>query len=109
MKAADISDDRLLRIIREFNDGSAPPRVPGGWSGPRWALMWDLQDRLPEFPEKVIRAKCRQLIKRGLLDGCTCGCRGDFELTELSHAATASRAPSQATTAAAARSAAPVR
>lgn len=31
--------------------------------------------------EKLILAKMRQLMKRGLVDGCSCGCRGDFEIT----------------------------
>ncbi len=31
--------------------------------------------------EKLILAKMKQLIKRGLVDGCACGCRGDFEIT----------------------------
>ncbi len=32
-------------------------------------------------PEKLIRAKMGMLIRRGLVSGCVCGCRGDFELT----------------------------
>lgn len=34
-----------------------------------------------DVPEKLSLAKMRQLIKRGLVEGCPCGCRGDFELT----------------------------
>jgi predicted transcriptional regulator len=34
-----------------------------------------------ETPVKLARAKMGMLIRRGLVDGCTCGCRGDFELT----------------------------
>jgi len=30
----------------------------------------------------LVRAKMASLIRRGLVDGCACGCRGDFELTE---------------------------
>ena len=33
-------------------------------------------------PEKLVLAKMRQLISKGLVDGCDCGCRGDFELTD---------------------------
>lgn len=30
---------------------------------------------------KLALAKMRTLIRRGLVTGCPCGCRGDFELT----------------------------
>jgi hypothetical protein len=33
-------------------------------------------------PEKVALAKMKALIRRGLVDGCACGCRGDFTITE---------------------------
>ncbi len=33
-------------------------------------------------PWKVAKAKMARLIQRGLVDGCDCGCRGDFTLTE---------------------------
>lgn len=35
-----------------------------------------------EVPYKVGRAAMANLIKRGLVSGCTCGCRGDFEITK---------------------------
>lgn len=31
--------------------------------------------------EKLVLSKMKQLIKRGLVTGCDCGCRGDFEIT----------------------------
>lgn len=31
---------------------------------------------------KLALAKMRQLIKRGLVEGCGCGCRGDFVITD---------------------------
>lgn len=37
-------------------------------------------------PAKIVRAKAARLIERGLMDGCTCGCRGDFELTDAGRA-----------------------
>ena len=33
------------------------------------------------LPFNLIRAKMKNLVKRGLVYGCTCGCRGDFELS----------------------------
>ena len=43
----------------------------------------DVRNAMPKdlASEKLIIAKMRQLIKRGLVEGCTCGCRGDFEIT----------------------------
>jgi len=46
----------------------------------RWTHRRDFADILPDVPPKVILAKCRSLIKRKLLEGCACGCRGDFQL-----------------------------
>lgn len=33
-------------------------------------------------PEKLQYAVMKSLVKSGLVDGCCCGCRGDFVLTE---------------------------
>lgn len=68
-KAADISDQRFLRAVLDVFE-----REHG------WTNTWHLDERIPEFPRKVVIAKAGQLIKRDMLDGCTCGCRGDFEL-----------------------------
>lgn len=76
-QAKDIPDATILRIVREFNEGRASP------NGRRWCLTYDLEERLPDIPPKVILAKCRGLIKRGLLSGCPCGCRGDFYIPGL--------------------------
>lgn len=32
-------------------------------------------------PKRAVLGKMRMLIRRGLVDGCPCGCRGDFEIT----------------------------
>lgn len=33
-------------------------------------------------PLKLAHAKMNMLIRRGLVDGCSCGCRGDYRITE---------------------------
>jgi hypothetical protein len=38
------------------------------------------------YPKKLLWTKVKSMVKRGLIDGCTCGCRGDFELTEKGRA-----------------------
>jgi hypothetical protein len=35
----------------------------------------------PEVPRKVLLSKLRNLLKKGWITGCGCGCRGDFEIT----------------------------
>lgn len=32
-------------------------------------------------PDKVRLQKMRKLVRRGLISGCACGCRGDYEIT----------------------------
>ena len=34
------------------------------------------------LPEKLVLSKAGSLMRTGLLSGCTCGCRGDFALTQ---------------------------
>lgn len=34
----------------------------------------------PGVPPKVVLAKARKLIERKVIEGCGCGCRGDFEI-----------------------------
>lgn len=51
-------------------------------TGHLWTTYYDLQEGYPDwdkFPDKVRRAKMASLVKKGFLDGCLCGCRGDFE------------------------------
>lgn len=36
----------------------------------------------PETTRKLVLAKMRMLIRRGPVDCCDCGCRGDFEITD---------------------------
>lgn len=70
MQAKDLSDERLLAAVRA---------VRGIHGAPKWSALWDVQKQLSDVPPKVVLAKLRSAIKRKLLDGCGCGCRGDFE------------------------------
>ncbi len=36
----------------------------------------------PGTPDRLQVAKMSGLIRRGLVDGCGCGCRGDYTLTD---------------------------
>jgi len=61
----------------------------------QWTSLWyghfkekdktidDVYYAMPaETPHKVALSKMKSLYKRKLVDGCTCGCRGDFEITD---------------------------
>lgn len=84
MKASDITDGAFIDAVSyccaEWEMGVASrwdvtavlaghPEDVGG--GPR---------DYPDMPWKVVLAKARSLIRRGLIDGCDCGCRGNFEV-----------------------------
>jgi hypothetical protein len=90
VKASDITDEAFLAAIDEAC--RVRTEVEGGnpWTS---ATRWDVAAVLaghpehvggppqeyPNMPEKVVLAKAKRLIRRGLVDGCACGCRGDFE------------------------------
>jgi len=77
MQCKDIPDNLVLEYLL---------RHKGQWCN--WC--WDernVAEAMPSgTPEKLVLAKMRQLIRRGLVDGCGCGCRGDFEITEKGEA-----------------------
>lgn len=75
MKAADLRDSDVLLAVWELGG-----KDPGEFAK---AFTWDIAKRFPGVPEKVVVAKLKALKRRGLVDGCTCGCRGDFTLVDL--------------------------
>lgn len=48
--------------------------------GRPWATVWDLQNALG-VRASLVRRKARRCYRRGLVTGCICGCRGDFDTT----------------------------
>ena len=74
MQCKDIADCAVLSILA---------RNPEEWHG--WWENWPGVTVRPAFPanapDRLILAKMRRLIERKLVDGCTCGCRGDFHIT----------------------------
>ena len=73
MKASDISDERIMQAVKE---------TQGICGVPHWSSLYQINENLKEFPEKVILAKLKSMVKKKKLKGCTCGCRGDFEILE---------------------------
>lgn len=81
MKSSDISDESILEYLADLQG--------------EWTCLWygyfkekdptqsDVYYAMPEgTPRKVALAKMKSLYKRGLVGGCACGCRGDFEITD---------------------------
>ena len=83
MKAADITNEAFLAAVQ------TAAQIRGHRSATRWDVAAVLAghpedvgqgpQNYPAMPEKVVLAKARRLIRRRILDGCACGCRGDFE------------------------------
>jgi hypothetical protein len=74
MQCKDIPDGVFLNAVRRAGE-------PGRWRM-RWNVREVLEAEIGPVPENLFMAKARKLIARGLMDGCACGCRGDFELPE---------------------------
>ncbi len=69
MKASDIPDDRIYEEVQRLT-------VENRMSS---AMLFDVQNALaPEFSAKIVFAKVCQMINKGRLRGCNCGCRGDL-------------------------------
>lgn len=76
VKASDIAETAFLEAMVKVDRG-------GG------ACWWILAEEL-KIPEKVVLAKARRLLRRGIISGCGCGCRGGWVLGETSPAAISS-------------------
>lgn len=75
-QAKHIDDREVLAAIRDIGI-TRRRNVPC-----KWAFTWDIELAFPGVHPKVLAAKLKALVRRKLTDGCPCGCRGDFELTE---------------------------
>lgn len=71
MKAADIPDSVVLQAIDEAAALGKP-----------WATINDVALLVPDMLYKVVLAKCQQMIRKGRINGCPCGCRGDLRRKE---------------------------
>lgn len=72
LQAKHIDERAVLMAIRD--DNVRDDRV---------GMLLDDLVRLLDVPGKVVRSKVAALRRRGLVDGCTCGCRGDFRITHV--------------------------
>lgn len=73
MQCKDIPDLPILKLLADNQDKEFT-----------WFAGFEnsIQQAMPDgVPEKLALRKMNSLINRGLVDGCGCGCRGDFEIT----------------------------
>jgi hypothetical protein len=81
MQCKDIPDAPVLAFLADLG-------APASWFGNEFDSS--VTHAMPAgTPEKLALAKMGMLMRRGLVDGCTCGCRGDFELTDKGRAVVA--------------------
>lgn len=77
MQAKDVADSDFLgvvsRLSMDFRYGTEF----------RCVMHYEVEEAFPGAPWKVLLAKAKALHRRGLLDGCFCGCRGDYELIDM--------------------------
>ena len=72
MKSSDISDERMLQAVQRDMDVHAPAA----------ACTWTIAER-EGWPLKIVGAKLDVMMRRrSLVDGCNCGCRGDWTITD---------------------------
>lgn len=69
----DLDTDTILRAIHAIN-------ITGHWVV-RYSPEFLEAAFPPDTPEKLILAKMRKLIAKDIVLGCSCGCRGDYTLS----------------------------
>lgn len=75
MQCKDIPDKPILEFLLRFKPHWC------NWFGDEYDKS--VTQAMPKgINENLILAKMKMLIRRGLVEGCTCGCRGDFVITE---------------------------
>jgi hypothetical protein len=70
-QAKDLPDAAVLAAV---------DALTGEGSEYRTAHLWHVWEKFPKVPPKVVLAKLRALVRKRLVEGCDCGCRGDFTL-----------------------------
>lgn len=78
IQCKDISTLALLRFVALWTDKKSSVTLFKHDDEPRsvWTIM------LPVIPMCVMKQKFENMVRKGLIDGCYCGCRGDFIITQ---------------------------
>ena len=86
MQCKDIPDLPILEFLRDLPNHEHPglehiKRTGCPWGGFDNSVLIAMPQG-QNTPHKLVLSKMNILIRRGLVDGCACGCRGDFAITE---------------------------
>lgn len=81
MKTSDISDEQIYELVvasvfKEYV--GFPSWLKDELGKPSCLMSFDAIKGLPQYPRKLVMAKLSQMVAKGRLRGCPCGCRGDF-------------------------------
>ena len=76
MNCKDIPDIPILEFLLKMSESGMGC---GCWFS---GFENSVRNAMPDVPDKLAIAKMARLIRRGLVDGCGCGCRGDYVITE---------------------------
>lgn len=58
---------------------------PKEWHNWFFGNDFDVRHAMPngfKLPDNLVLSKMKKLIKKELIDGCDCGCRGDFVINQ---------------------------
>lgn len=88
MQCKDVPYLPILEFISSFN-GDSCFMFEGNFPN-------SVTKSMPGVPHKVGIAKMKQLIRRGFVQGCACGCSSDFTLTQQGLDQLASQTSSEA-------------
>lgn len=77
IQCKDVSTLTLLRFVASWTDEFSSVTLFKLDDEPRsvWQIM------LPVIPMCVMKQKFENMVRKGLINGCYCGCRGDFTIT----------------------------
>jgi hypothetical protein len=82
VKCSDISDRAVLEFL-SLHQGHWETHGDRSERTSEWSRIPTVSDAMPPgTPFKLQLAKMRQLHRREFVGGCTCGCRGDWEITD---------------------------
>ena len=76
LQCKDLSGAAIVEHIYRINKAHDAPAMLVPPEDSKYSV-WPTYSPVP-IPEKLLRAKLRQLIDHGWITGCACGCRGDF-------------------------------